>query len=762
MVLWSASGLSAQPADAPAAGQAGPLIRQSAYARWSQSLPADYPQLSDYRRVHLRWVAGAEEHWTRDPGRGELGPCRMGAGNHVHVRTARALPAYAALAADAGNTDKVWTRERLVRRLNDAIAFLCATYDPAPKPAAGRWGKRPGRNSLRYETWIIGNMLDVVQMASDAVSADNRKRIRDILIDIAEDERTSGRALSLADYRHEGIVWTMNLLARGAILYRDHPQAGQWLDLAKHGYASAFSVPADLHDATVVDGKSVKEWVARRGGVFRSDFTLDHHSLGIHPGYMCMSSHRVGALYDLMKRSSIEPSPIWRHHFGDLMNVIKDLSLWDGRVAFPNAKDWADYLYGVSAVRYNMVSLQMMFADREARLIEQGLFRQLEWMQIKNRRGDFGLSNAEYLFNVNDMADTAFPYFLHQVHGFAQPAAQEELDRSHAKVHHSAEGKFVYVRDPRRFASWGWQACYSSKTRERRSTGLIIPRGHGLGDHLAQWDDNLIPAYSAATKGDKRAALHRRSAPPLVETFADGFAVSQRTDAGLAPGEGQKPPPPCVVDQRVMVALPDGRTVLVAAAGRAVRNVAKLRTNDLNWRFLRTVFCDNKRTILYEGGRQECENVKDVETGWLNVDDVLGVVPLGRPARATCTVRDDTATLSLCSLPARDYQAGQEVFTLGAAFVTDVDAAATKVLAATCREEILAPDARVYRIRGQDGKQYAVAVNFSDREIELSVAGGEPAAPLTPQAARVASKEDSGLRLHMVARGCAVICGQPK
>ena len=74
--------------------------------------------------------------------------------------------------------------------------------------------------------------------------------------------------------------------ARAAILYPDHPQAGRWLDLAKHGYASSLCVETDLKDDTLVDGKPIKEWVAHRCPVFYPDFTLTHHGLGIHPGYM--------------------------------------------------------------------------------------------------------------------------------------------------------------------------------------------------------------------------------------------------------------------------------------------------------------------------------------------------------------------------------------------------------------------------------------------------------------------------------------------
>jgi len=202
-----------------------PLILRSEYARWRESLPEGYPTVADYRRVVLRWVVGAESAWTTDDAHPKLGTCRMKS-RHTHVCTARALPIYAALAADADLHDPVWTRARLAKRLNAAVAFLCATYDPNG-PRKGKWAKQPRRNSLRYETWVIGNMLDVVQIVPDLVTAENQRRIRDILVDIVEGERTSGRARALKDYRHEGITWTINLLARGAILYPDHPKARQ-------------------------------------------------------------------------------------------------------------------------------------------------------------------------------------------------------------------------------------------------------------------------------------------------------------------------------------------------------------------------------------------------------------------------------------------------------------------------------------------------------------------------------------------------------
>jgi len=130
----------------------------------------------------------------------------------------------------------------------------------------------------------------------------------------------------------------------------------------------------------------------------------------------------------------------------------------------------ADYLYGVSSVRFHMAGRQMMFGDGEARLIERGLFRQLEWLQIKRGRGDFGPSNAEYVHNVNDAKNVAFTYWLHQAHGSAPPATQAQLDKANTRVLHSPHSRFVCVRDPARFASASRRSRRVTTSRGRTSS----------------------------------------------------------------------------------------------------------------------------------------------------------------------------------------------------------------------------------------------------------------------------------------------------
>ena len=753
-------------------------IPQSEYARWSESLPRDYPQVADYRRVLLRWVVGAERYWKADPEHPRSGKCRLPVKKRgrvtTHITTARALPVYAALAADPECNDFVWTRDKLAERLNGAIAFLCATYDP-DGPREGCWAKKPWANSLRYETWVIGNMLDVVQIVPDLVTPDNKRRVRDILVDIVEDERVSGRARKLEDYRHEGITWTINLLARGAILYPDHPKAKQWLDLAKHGYASSLSVHADLKDETVVDGRPIMRWVARRCPVFHPDFTLTHHGLGIHPGYMAIAAHRMVSLYDLMKRRDAPISRLWHHRLRDMMGVIKGLALWDGRIAFPNGKDWCDYLYGVMDVLFDVVGLQLMFGDREARLIEQGVFRHLEWLQLNRGRGDFGPSDAEYVFNVNDAKSVGFAYWLHQAHGVARPATQAQLDRAYTRVLHSPYCKFVCVRDPARFASWGWQAC------KGRTTGLIVPRGHGLGDHLAQWDDSLIPDYWTVDARGRRRPLRAKPGTRQVETFRGGFAVSERTELSLLSPANAADAASSIVDHRAMVAIPDGRTVLFAASGRAMRAVRQLAGMDINWRFVRSVFSDMGRTIFHARGQSECRNVSNVRTPWFNIDGIMGIVPIGRQAQVSCEpfgeVDKDgiplaeldpfgahagqTVRLGVCSLAPRDYEAGQEVFTACVAFVTDVEAAETERLVDACSEDEPRDAASVYSVRGQDGKQYVVAVNFTDSEAHVPLTGLGAGRLFTPEAAQLTRATGKDARLRLARRGCALLAAQP-
>ena len=327
------------------------------------------------------------------------------------------------------------------------------------------------------------------------------------------------------------------------------------------------------------------------------------------------------------------------------------------------------------------------------------------------------------------------------------------------------------MRDPARFASWGWQA------RKGRPTGLVLPSGHGLGDHLAQWDDSLCPDYWTTDKLGRRRYLQPGRRARQVETFPGGFAVSERTELHLAAPRRGDDPPPAVLDHRAMVALPDGRTVVFAAAGRTVMAVRRLATMDINWRFVRSTFCGMKRTILHEGGHTECRHVKGLTTPWLNVDDILAIVPIGGPARVSCepfgkvdshgvpiapadpfgTHAGHTVRLGVCSLAPRDYEPGQEIFAACVAFTTNVDAAGTKRVAETCREDKIAATTRVYRIRGCDRKHYAVVVNGTDSEARVAVTHAAARRLLTPNAARIATKPSDHIHLSLIARGCALL-----
>jgi len=198
---------------------------------------------------------------------------------------------------------------------------------------------------------------------------------------------------------------------------------------------------------------------------------------------------------------------------------------------------------------------------------------------------------------------------------------------------------------------------------------------------------------------------------------------------------------------------------------------------DINWRFVRSVFCDMKRTILYEGGQKECRHVKNVQTPWLNVDGILGIVPIGGPARVSCepfgkvdkdgvptasvdpfgTHAGQTVRLGVCSLAPRDYEPGQEIFTASVAFVTDVNAAETRRLVEACREQSAGEGPRVYRVRGQDGQEYVVVTNFADAEADVAIAGAAAARVLTPKAVLATTKAGKDIQLRLVPRGCALL-----
>ena len=197
---------------------------------------------------------------------------------------------------------------------------------------------------------------------------------------------------------------------------------------------------------------------------------------------------------------------------------------------------------------------------------------------------------------------------------------------------------------------------------------------------------------------------------------------------------------------------------------------------DINYRFVRSTFCGMTRVIHHEAGHAECRHIHRVTTQWFNIDDILGVVSAGKPAQASCELFGDvdahgvpvaemdpfgahagqTVRLGVCSLPPRDYERGQEIFTACVLFVTDVDAAETKRLVGTCRATDNGEQSRVYHVRGQDGKQYAIALNLGDGDLAVTVDSTPNGRLLTPKAARLTAA-DGRTQLRIVPRGCALL-----
>jgi len=89
--------------------------------------------------------------------------------------------------------------------------------------------------------------------------------------------------------------------------------------------------------------------------------------------------------------------------------------------------------------------------------------------------------------------------------------------------------------------------------------------------------------------------------------------------------------------------------------------------------------------------------------------------------------------------------------------VTDADAAQTKRLVEACRQTKAGEEARVYHVRGQDGKEYVVAVNESDAEAHVAIDAQTALRLLTPEAARLATDAGKRIRLTLAARACAVL-----
>lgn len=538
----------------------------------------------------------------------------------------------------------------------------------------------------------------------------------------------------------ESNAWRANVLGRALIAEPDHPHAGEWEESLIMHLANALSVPADAEDESLVDGRRLRDLHA--GANLHPNFALEHHGF-FHPGYVNRALLSLFSAAYAYEDADREWPELLLRHVPEVWDVQRRLLLWDGRLAYPAGNDYPRYCWGLLYLLPVLVFMQHHYEDPVAAWAERRLGEMLVREQQANGDGSFCACRLErwrerierdgqlvprrpapsvyYRTLVDGPYYTALAWWWHRRNGMTERATDEDVDEALDEPYCEPDCGLVFHRSQDRFASWSWNAYRTG------AQGLVLPRN---GDHMAEWEGNLISRFHIrGARCDRRVLRHE-------EHIFDGGVATVGT---MAACEGR------LIHTVSFAALPDGRTTVYCSNARTVAPIELLLHEGMCFNVANDLFNGNRRRFSCQdedhvviGAGAESDQIP-IDSPWINIDDMLGVVELDGHERFTINVDGDRRAdgHSLCY---------DEIFhphherkrRLGAGAIVE-DAATALVAAVDARETARWPgwhigpskaedDARALTVRGMDDTWYLMATSFSDSPVDLHL-------PLTMQAA---------------------------
>ncbi len=532
----------------------------------------------------------------------------------------------------------------------------------------------------------------------------------------------------------ESNAWRACILARALLADPAHENAGEWRESMLTYFANALSVPADAEDETLYDGRPLREWHA--GANLHPSFALEHHGF-FHPGYVNRALLSLFSAYYAFEDAGEAPPDLLMLHVPEVWDVQRRLLLWRGRLAYPAGNDYPRYCWGLLYLLPVLVFAQHELADPVARWAEMRLAELLMREQEQNGDGSFcaqrlgawrqcierqaGLrptrpaASVYYRTQVDTAYYLALAYWWHRRGGEVEPPDDDQVAEELAEPFVERDCGVVFHRGRHRFASWSWNAHGAGVQ------GLVIPED---GDHLAEWEGNLVSRfYVRHASTDRRVLAHHEY------VFPGGLA----TCGSLATAEDQ------IVHTVAFAALPDGRTTIFLTHALAVRPAELIGQEGMCLNVANDVFNENRRVLYSQDGQVDLPGVGaesqelTLNGPWLNVDGMLGIVELDHHEHFTVLVDGERRACgrSLCyskichprTRRARQLAEGSVVEDAVVVFLCGLGPEETSRWPAwnvgPCTNE---RSARACAVRGLDDVWYIMAANCADHPVQIPLA----------------------------------------
>lgn len=255
------------------------------------------------------------------------------------------------------------------------------------------------------------------------------------------------------DTKAEENAWNSNIIVLAACMFPNHPHARLWRQQANVYMMNSFSTKADHSDATVVDGRAVKDWVITT--CIHQDYTLENHAR-VHPDYM----GTIGLLLTNAIVYKQSGTPIPDAVFHNVENCFRTLTLLtstNGSYFYINGQDWWPHRHDVPLMVGGLMGT--IKHNRQGAFMEKAAVSMLNKMRTRFSDGR-AFDPKEYNYaNVEEelIARYAELYLAHRLFGDCpNPSSSKEFLKQVSGAHIFNAGGFVIHRTREKFASFAW------------------------------------------------------------------------------------------------------------------------------------------------------------------------------------------------------------------------------------------------------------------------------------------------------------------